>query len=88
MDSILPELRAVTSTSIDVNLEQSIRTLGMMWNPQKDKFTFATKHVNEKYTKRNNLSDISKLFDPFGLVGPIIVTAKSLMQLIWKADIV
>lgn len=37
-------------------------------------------------TKRQILSAISKLFDPLGLVGPIVTTAKLLMQEKWRFD--
>lgn len=37
-----------------------------------------------KPTKRNILSKISKIFDPLGLIGPIIVRAKIILQRIWN----
>ena len=33
---------------------------------------------------RNILSRIAQLFDPLGLLGPVIVQAKILMQGLWK----
>lgn len=36
-------------------------------------------------TKRSILSQIAKLFDPQGCIGPVIVTAKVIMQRTWKA---
>ncbi|GFT35093.1 integrase catalytic domain-containing protein [Trichonephila clavipes] len=52
------------------------KTLGMVWNSKSDTLNFKVS-VKEKtiYTKREVLSTISKLYDPFGLIGP--VTAKS-----------
>lgn len=38
-------------------------------------------------TKREVLSTISKLFDPLGLVGPILVRAKLIMQETWTSDL-
>ena len=38
-------------------------------------------------TKRSFLSQVAKLFDPLGLLGPIIVKAKILIQLLWKAGV-
>ena len=37
--------------------------------------------------KRTILSDIAKIFDPLGLLGPIILFAKKIMQEIWKRKI-
>lgn len=87
MNSIPPELRADESTSIDLQMETSTKTLGMTWNPKADTFKFITSDFNDTYTKRSILSDIAKLFDPLGLVGPIVVTAKYFMQQIWKAGL-
>ena len=38
-------------------------------------------------TKRSILSQAAKLFDPLGLMGPIVVSAKIFIQLLWKAQI-
>ena len=40
-----------------------------------------------KVNKRTVLSAISQLFDPLGWLGPIIITAKVLMQNLWIAGI-
>lgn len=36
-------------------------------------------------SKRTILSEVSRLFDPLGLVGPIIVIAKIILQEIWRS---
>ena len=60
----------------------SIKTLGIQWDPQMDELTYT---INEKIssctrvTKRIMLSQIAELFDPIGLLGPVIVKAKILM---------
>ena len=38
-------------------------------------------------TKRFLLSDVSKLFDPIGLIAPVLVVAKVSIQSCWKLDI-
>ncbi|XP_018359071.1 PREDICTED: uncharacterized protein LOC108758564 [Trachymyrmex cornetzi] len=38
-------------------------------------------------TKRQLLSLISKIYDPLGLIGPILVIAKQLMQRVWKEQL-
>ncbi|XP_011858403.1 PREDICTED: uncharacterized protein LOC105555962 [Vollenhovia emeryi] len=37
-------------------------------------------------TKRKILSEIAKLFDPLGLLGPVILHAKRLMQDVWRCE--
>ena len=40
--------------------------------------------IKEYFTKREVLAIIAKLFDPAGWLGPIIITAKMLIQQIWR----
>ncbi|XP_018580238.1 uncharacterized protein LOC108917913 [Anoplophora glabripennis] len=43
--------------------------------------------VSNKVTKRSILSMSSQIFDPLGLVGPVIVNAKLMLQGLWKLDL-
>lgn len=58
------------------------KTLGIVWNTKKDTLIF--NHINykedKKFTKRKVLSEISKIYDPLGLIGPISFNGKFLMQ--------
>ena len=64
-------------------------TLGIRWNAQSDILYFSALKLDEtkKITKREFLSQISKLFDPEGWLAPCIVIAKMLMQKIWLEKI-
>lgn len=67
-----------------IQTDDSVKTLGLQWNTKEDNFTFQVCLSNEPAnTKRKILSEISKLFDPLGLVGPIIVAAKLIMRKLW-----
>ncbi|XP_058817221.1 uncharacterized protein LOC131680524 [Topomyia yanbarensis] len=63
----------------------SIKALGMHWQPCSDEFHFAyyPKEISQP-TKRTILSQIAGLFDPLGLLAPIIVRAKLVMQRLWE----
>lgn len=67
----------------------SIKTLGLTYDVACDTLNMKCpeKEVLNVYTKRQMLSFISKFFDPLGLVGPLLVQAKYLMQQVWFADI-
>lgn len=62
-----------------------LKTLGIVWNSRHDKLTYMVKSENkDKITKRLILSEIAKIFDPLGLIGPVILYAKVMMQDCWK----
>lgn len=44
-------------------------------------------NADANITKRKLLSEICKLFDPLGWIGPAIVKAKFLNQMLWKRKI-
>ncbi|XP_036320401.1 uncharacterized protein LOC118734827 [Rhagoletis pomonella] len=59
--------------------------LGITWDQSNETFLFAfqPKNKSTKVTKRMVLSIASSLFDPLGLLTPIIVIAKIILQEIW-----
>ncbi|RVE40250.1 hypothetical protein evm_015100 [Chilo suppressalis] len=65
----------------------SRKTLGLQWQPATDTFTFQNKLDCDKQccTKRQLLSDISKVFDPLGWITPVTVKAKLLFQRAWSS---
>ncbi|XP_036347637.1 uncharacterized protein LOC118757014, partial [Rhagoletis pomonella] len=62
-----------------------IKTLGLKWSPSSDNFVFSytESSSSSKTTKRAILSQIASFFDPLGLLNPIIVSCKILMQHLW-----
>jgi len=65
-----------------------LKTLGVFWFPVEDNFKFFIKNTEtNQFTKREILSAIGKIFDPFGFVGPVVMTAKLIMQSIWGVKI-
>lgn len=41
----------------------------------------------ERITKQTVISEIAKIFDPLGILGPIILHAKKLIQDLWRSKI-
>ncbi|XP_037825830.1 uncharacterized protein LOC119613837 [Lucilia sericata] len=73
----------------DLNIESnnlnSVKTLGIVWNPKTDRFSLKCKlEFHNKISKRTILSEVAKLFDPLGLIGSVTVTTKMLLQDLWK----
>lgn len=68
---------------------QPIKTLGARWNPATDCLHYSVAEWTTPNTlnKRLVASDIAKLFDPLGLLGPIIIVAKMFLQSLWRLKI-
>ncbi|XP_012234575.1 uncharacterized protein [Linepithema humile] len=62
------------------------RILGLLWQPYSDLLRYQANErmVPEIISKRTILSLITQIFDPLGLIGPIIITAKILLQSLWQ----
>ncbi|GFY04618.1 hypothetical protein TNCV_4417011 [Trichonephila clavipes] len=59
----------------------------MIWNPKLDCFLFRIEQQRPtSFTKRMVLSTIARIFDPLGLLGPIITWAKIFMQRLWLLE--
>ena len=66
--------------------DEITKVLGLCWDPSKDVLTFAqrTIPITCHVTKRFVLKHSSQIYDPLGLLSPVSVRAKILMQEIWK----
>ncbi|XP_055604311.1 uncharacterized protein LOC129752562 [Uranotaenia lowii] len=89
LDGVSPDRRAIQS-SVELAADQCIKTLGLHWEPTADNLRFHIQLPKQPpdtlMTKRIALSQIAQLFDPLGLVGPVIVTAKIFMQTLWSLN--
>jgi len=82
-----PELLPATR-SLDVmnqfssKNESDSSVLGIRWNQSKNSlhFSYDIDAPHGGVTKRAILSEVARLFDPLGLLGPIIVVAKLILQ--------
>lgn len=89
-EGIPSEFRTIKS-SLNLDEKDAIKTLGMSWTPTSDCLHFTIDISNlsnsKKSTKRNFLSDASKLYDPCGLLSPITIKVKMMMQDVWKTGV-
>ncbi|XP_054717268.1 uncharacterized protein LOC129226664 [Uloborus diversus] len=80
-------LSACSSSTAD---SKFIKVLGLRWNSTLDDITYNI-HFSDKHrafpTKRSILSSVSSIFDPLGWLSPFIITAKILIQDLWKCQL-
>ncbi|GFX68474.1 uncharacterized protein TNCV_2004881 [Trichonephila clavipes] len=64
------------------------KTLGVSWKPNLDCFLIKVKVcLDSSYTKRAVLSTIATIFDPVGLMAPVISKAKIFLQRLWRSKL-
>uniref|UniRef100_A0A2H1VAB3 1-phosphatidylinositol 4-kinase n=1 Tax=Spodoptera frugiperda TaxID=7108 RepID=A0A2H1VAB3_SPOFR len=88
--TVLLEDVSCDQENFDFKQVESTKTLGLGWNPRKDKFLFQSKithSATSDMTKREFLSEISKLYDPLGWISPLTIKLKILFQDVWKTKI-
>ena len=86
----VPKEDQLPTLELDKDILPKTKTLGVMWEAERDVFTFQVQQPlvdNKAPTKRNVLSAIASLFDPLQFLAPFTVREKVLMQEIWMAGV-
>jgi hypothetical protein len=55
-------------------------TLGMIWNPENDQLMVRTNVKDRPMTRRGLLSVLGSVFDPLGILAPVVLKGKILFQ--------
>lgn len=78
--------RPSNKSEVKLSTDES-SVLGLAWCPTQDVLRFKCRPIEipSIITKRTIISNIAKLFDPIGLLAPIIVVGKCLIQDLWRA---
>ncbi|XP_047041982.1 uncharacterized protein LOC124646011 [Helicoverpa zea] len=67
---------------------ESISTLGLGWTPSSDVLHFPIKGFSsddsQTITKRLIMSNAFKIFDPLGILSPVVVKPKIMLQNLWQ----
>jgi hypothetical protein len=64
----------------DLNSKSNSKALGTKWCVEDDKFFFDIDVSCQSVTRRKILSVVSSVFDPLGLVSPVVITGKMILQ--------
>ncbi|XP_073967421.1 uncharacterized protein [Choristoneura fumiferana] len=93
--SLLPKeslLEATTIKDVDIDLGRlatPVRTLGLIWQPAHDVIGFNTGVKKEaglpdKFTKREVLVHVMRIYDPLGILAPIVVRGRIMFEDAWR----
>lgn len=90
-----PVLQAISQTSdaekfvCFKNDNEKASVLGIYWNPMNDIFQYEVDmpDLPNRPTKRQVASAVAKLFDPTGLLGPVIIRGKIILRDLWANQI-
>ncbi|XP_062704554.1 uncharacterized protein LOC134286876 [Aedes albopictus] len=82
----IPEAELGIQPFYDLSDSQSVSTLGLVWEPSPDilRFNINLPLPAAILSRRIVLSYIAQIYDPLGLVGPVISAAKQYMQRLWS----
>ncbi|GFV89345.1 integrase catalytic domain-containing protein [Trichonephila clavipes] len=71
----------VSGGDVSLTIPDETKALGLLWRPQKDTLAFSVSSIADvsdscTITKRSVLSTTAKIFDPLGLISPVVTKAK------------
>ena len=84
---VLPS-QEVSSTLVNLDFDDiSIeRALGILWNPVTQAFQIKVTAKDVPLTKRGILNYTTSIFDPLGILAPIILEPKLIIQCLWEKN--
>ena len=80
--------QATKDGTTDTN--EIVNILGLKWDPSTDTLTLSSNKdepTQQLVTKRNVLQVSSKVYDPLGLLSPVTIRAKLLIQELWQQQL-
>ncbi|KAJ8358081.1 hypothetical protein AAFF_G00035180 [Aldrovandia affinis] len=80
--SIPEEQRAKETKNLDLSSEALPveRALSIQWDTETDAFTYSIKLPDKPMTRRGILAVVNSIYDPLGLLAPVILPAKLLLK--------
>nr|CAI5839103.1 unnamed protein product [Callosobruchus analis] len=71
---------------VNIGKNGETHSLGLLWSSSQDclQYEVEPKSSSKSVTKRTVISTIARIIDPLGILGPVVVKAKIILQDIWK----
>jgi hypothetical protein len=78
-----------TQTTLSLDNEDGVTTLGLLWNPKTDNLQVRSSLTQRQPTdfeptKRKVLAITASIFDPLGLLSPTVIAYKIFLQKLWQ----
>ncbi|XP_062704180.1 uncharacterized protein LOC134286566 [Aedes albopictus] len=84
LQNVPAELKGEGVNVSNIDSESIVKTLGVAWSPKEDWFSFCVppdeSGPEQPLTRRKVLSDVARIYDPLGLIGPVLTTAKLFLR--------
>ena len=80
LQNVPEEDRASSIVSLDLEGSSTERCLGITWDVRADSLQFSMRKPEKPPTRRGILSIVSSLYDPLGIVAPVVLPAKRILQ--------
>ena len=82
LEAFAPEDHAKRLQNLDFDDNSTLiqRSLGLSWELKHDIFTFRATATEKPFTRRGALATVNSLFDPLGLVAPVVIQGKFLLR--------
>ena len=85
------QVQAIAKNKQVIDENHIVNVLGLYWNTSEDKICFIPKPLDSPLksviTKRSILQDSSRVYDPLGILSPVTIRTKLLMQELWQCSI-
>ena len=80
LKTLPPAERSPKFLNLDLNDIPIERALGIIWHPQEDILQIKAINKDSKLTKQELLSFISSLYDPIGIILPLMLEPKLIIK--------
>jgi len=90
LEAVLPDCREM-NVPIELDSNEGIKTLALLWHPLLDQFLISKgtcaqrlrESKNSPVSKRIISYSVAAIFDPLGLISPVVVVYKIFLQQLW-----
>ncbi|XP_063991160.1 uncharacterized protein LOC135169792 [Diachasmimorpha longicaudata] len=83
-------LQGLSDSTVNLQLlggdDPTLKTLGIHWDSQQDSIVYTVNPIGTRdiITMRTIASDVARIFDPLGLLNPVVTHAKIIQQELWR----